>query len=172
MNCSGSVNPVRIEPRDCVSSSSSSSSGIRRRDVALSERSESKGKSADPSGVRSPAYCLPPPLRRSRLCWSRGAWKADLLVGGLAATESERHTGSMKTGVAIPDDIVRDAIRLARKLGKPRRQILREALAEYEVRHDADSIREALDRLCAAEDSNLDPAVAEAARRILRETEW
>jgi hypothetical protein len=45
----------------------------------------------------------------------------------------------MKTGVAIPDDIVRDAIRLARKLGKPRRQILREALAEYEVRHDADS---------------------------------
>ena len=78
----------------------------------------------------------------------------------------------MKTGVAIPDDIVRDAIRLARKLGKPRRQILREALAEYEVRHDADTIREALDRLCAAEDSNLDPAVAEAARRILRETEW
>jgi len=43
---------------------------------------------------------------------------------------------------------VRDAIRLARKLGKPRRQI------------------------CAAEDSNLDPAVAEAARRILRESEW
>ena len=78
----------------------------------------------------------------------------------------------MKTGVAIPDDIAQDAIRLARKLGKPRRQILREALAEYEIRHDADLIRETLDRFCAAEAPDLDPGVAEAGRRILRESEW
>jgi hypothetical protein len=75
-------------------------------------------------------------------------------------------------GVAIPDDVAQDAIRLARKLGIPPRQILREALAEYELRHDADLIREVLDRFCAAEAPELDPGVAEAGRRILHESDW
>ena len=78
----------------------------------------------------------------------------------------------MKTGAAIPEDIVRETVRLARKLGRPRRQILREALAEYEVRHSADAVREAIDRLCASEACDMDPALAEAGRRILRETDW
>ncbi len=78
----------------------------------------------------------------------------------------------MKGLSSLPDDILRRAVRLARKMGKPRRRILCEALAEYEARHEADAIREALDRLCATEDPGLDPAVAEAARCILRDTEW
>ena len=53
----------------------------------------------------------------------------------------------MKTAVSIPDDLFAKADAFARGLGRSRSQVYRDALAEYLVRHDPQSITSALDEL-------------------------
>jgi predicted transcriptional regulator len=46
----------------------------------------------------------------------------------------------MKTAVSIPDRTYRQAERLAKKIGKTRSALYAEALAEYLVRHDPETL--------------------------------
>jgi predicted transcriptional regulator len=78
----------------------------------------------------------------------------------------------MKTAISIPDDIFRDAERLAERLKKSRSQMYSEAVAEYVARHEPDLITEQINAVCKEVDTRPDRFVAEAARRILERTEW
>jgi metal-responsive CopG/Arc/MetJ family transcriptional regulator len=77
----------------------------------------------------------------------------------------------MKTAISIPDKIFRDAERLSRRLKKTRSQVYTEAVTEYVARHDPEAVTEAMNRVCEAMDTYLDPAVAGAARRTLEDVE-
>jgi predicted transcriptional regulator len=78
----------------------------------------------------------------------------------------------MKTAISLPDEVFRDAERLARRLKKSRSQLYKEAVAEYVARHEPEAITEALDRLAAEVDSGLDKFGSAAARRVLERSEW
>ncbi|MCM2255168.1 MAG: hypothetical protein NDJ94_05805 [Vicinamibacteria bacterium] len=62
--------------------------------------------------------------------------------------------------------------RVARRLGKPRRVVLREAIEEYAARHDADAVTTAMNRAVAEIDTRADPALAEATRTLLERSDW
>jgi predicted transcriptional regulator len=78
----------------------------------------------------------------------------------------------MKTAVSIPDDVYRDAERLARRLNKSRSRLYTEAVREYVARHEPDAVTEALNRACEAIGCEIDPAVSAAAARLLHRVEW
>jgi predicted transcriptional regulator len=78
----------------------------------------------------------------------------------------------MKTAVSIPDQVFRDAERLAERLQKSRDQVFSEAVSEYVARHDPDAITEQINAVCAEVDTRPDPFVTAAARQILERTEW
>jgi hypothetical protein len=69
---------------------------------------------------------------------------------------SQSHTLSMKTAISIPDRVFRDAERLAERLKKSRSQMYSEAVADYVIRHEPDSVTEQINAVCAPE-STLDP---------------
>jgi len=78
----------------------------------------------------------------------------------------------MKTAISVPDVVFREAEQLARRLHKSRSQLYSEAVAEYLARHDADDVTAAMDRVCDALDTRLEPDLAAAARRTLERSEW
>lgn len=78
----------------------------------------------------------------------------------------------MKTAVSIPDDLFRRADELARRLGKSRSEVYREALAEYLTRRDPHAVTTTLDRLVDELVPEMDTWVAEAGRRALERSEW
>jgi metal-responsive CopG/Arc/MetJ family transcriptional regulator len=77
----------------------------------------------------------------------------------------------MKTAISIPDDLFADAEQLARELKKSRSRLYGDAMREYVARHSAESITEALDRVCGEVDCRSDFAGA-AARRTLERSDW
>lgn len=77
----------------------------------------------------------------------------------------------MKTAVSIPDRLFRQADSLARRLGKSRSKLYREALAEYLARHEPDAVTVALDQ-AVGELGEVDAWTAEAGRAALERTEW
>jgi predicted transcriptional regulator len=78
----------------------------------------------------------------------------------------------MKTAISIPDDLFERAEELARRLGKSRSQIYREALAEYVFRREPRSVTNALDELVGELGSEVDAWSIEAGRRTLERSEW
>lgn len=78
----------------------------------------------------------------------------------------------MKTAVSIPDDLFEQADELARRSGKSRSQIYREALGEYVQRRDPGSITSELDQLADSLGDAGDRWSIEAARRALERSEW
>lgn len=78
----------------------------------------------------------------------------------------------MKTAISIPDDIFEEAERLARRLGKSRSELYRDALAEYVARRDPGAVTEAIDRVLAAVGGTEDGFVATAGRRVLEDAGW
>jgi hypothetical protein len=62
--------------------------------------------------------------------------------------------------------------RVARRLRKSRRVVLKEAVDEYAARHDPEAITAAMDRVAEAVDTRPDAGLVGAARRILERTEW
>lgn len=78
----------------------------------------------------------------------------------------------MKTAISIPDDVFVDAERLARLLGTSRSHLYTEALREYLVRHDADAVTDALNRVCEEVETQVDPAFGNATRILLAHVEW
>jgi len=77
----------------------------------------------------------------------------------------------MKTAVSIPDELFAQADALARRLGKSRSEIYREALASYVAQREPGAVTRALDELTdeLADDRTF---VAEVARRALARSEW
>ena len=78
----------------------------------------------------------------------------------------------MKTAVSLPDPVFRDAERLAKHLKKSRSQLYSEALIEYVARRAPDGVTEAYDRVAEAIDTRPQPALARAAHRLLKRSEW
>lgn len=78
----------------------------------------------------------------------------------------------MKTAISLPDDVHRDADRLARRMGKSRSRLYADALRLYLARYDADAVTDALNAVCDETDSSLEPHLEEASRAILRKAAW
>jgi predicted transcriptional regulator len=77
----------------------------------------------------------------------------------------------MKTAVSIPDELFRQADELARRLGKSRSEVYREALADYVARREPGAVTRALNEVAdgLAADAGF---VAAASRRVLERSEW
>jgi metal-responsive CopG/Arc/MetJ family transcriptional regulator len=82
------------------------------------------------------------------------------------------YTQGMKTAVSIPDELYREADRLARQKKKSRSRLFSDALREYMARHAPDEVTEQMNRACDAIGETRDPFVSAAARRILERSEW
>jgi metal-responsive CopG/Arc/MetJ family transcriptional regulator len=78
----------------------------------------------------------------------------------------------MKTAVLIPDQVLKEIERLARRMGHSRSEIVSAALSEYVARHAPDEVTDTIDRVIAGVGDSHDAFSATAARRILAETEW
>jgi metal-responsive CopG/Arc/MetJ family transcriptional regulator len=77
----------------------------------------------------------------------------------------------MKTVIPIPDDIFKQADRLARRTEKSRSRLFSEALRDYVVRHSPDEVTETMNRVCGEVGDTKGPFVSAAARRTLGRTE-
>ena len=84
----------------------------------------------------------------------------------------QRYTREMKPSSGIPKALEARVARVARRLRKPARLVLREAIEEYVVRHDPEAVTDAMNRVAEAIDTRPDPVLAGAARSILEHTEW
>ena len=78
----------------------------------------------------------------------------------------------MKTAVSIPDDVFEKAERLARRMKKSRSQLFATAVDEYVARHTPDYVTETMDQVCVEVDSQPDPFLSAASRRVLGRSEW
>jgi metal-responsive CopG/Arc/MetJ family transcriptional regulator len=78
----------------------------------------------------------------------------------------------MKTAVSLPDEVFAEAEALAAAKGMTRSGLYTAALREYLARHQPDAVTRALDEVYATEASELDPALAAAAWRVLQRSEW
>jgi predicted transcriptional regulator len=78
----------------------------------------------------------------------------------------------MKVAISLPDPVFHAAEQLAASLHKPRSQLYAEALAEYIGAHGARDITARLDRVYAAQASELDPALAAAQVAALGDETW
>ena len=78
----------------------------------------------------------------------------------------------MKTAVSIPDEVFEKVERLARRGRRSRSEVYSAALKEYLARHAPDEVTEAMNRVVAEVGDQRDPFVAEAARRVLENSEW
>ena len=81
------------------------------------------------------------------------------------------YTRGVKTAVSIPDPLFEAADRLARQRRMSRSALSAEALELLLAHHAGDEVTARLDALYADVDSSLDPAVAAAQSRALRE-QW
>jgi predicted transcriptional regulator len=78
----------------------------------------------------------------------------------------------MKTAISLPDEVFRDAERLAKRLKKSRSNLYTEAVAEYVARHEPEAVTEALNQLAKKLDAGPDEFASAAARRVLERSEW
>lgn len=78
----------------------------------------------------------------------------------------------MKTAISIPDDLFGQADEFARKTGKSRSQVFREAITEYLLRRDSRHITMVMDEALGQIDQQPDPWLADVGRRALERTEW
>jgi metal-responsive CopG/Arc/MetJ family transcriptional regulator len=78
----------------------------------------------------------------------------------------------MKTAVSIPDELFQEVDELARRLGKSRSQLYREALAEYLARRDPHEVTRAMDETLEGLATQADPWLSEAGRRALERVDW
>jgi predicted transcriptional regulator len=78
----------------------------------------------------------------------------------------------MKTAISVPDEVFKQAERLARRQGRSRSELYSAAVREYVARHAPDDVTDALDRV--VEDLGQEPAAFRrtAAKRVMQRTEW
>lgn len=78
----------------------------------------------------------------------------------------------MKTAISLPDQVYRDADRLARRMQKSRSRIYTEALELYLAKHDANGITDALNAVHGERDTDLASDLKAAAVQTLQRSEW
>lgn len=79
----------------------------------------------------------------------------------------------MKTAISLPDDVFHGAERHAKRTRKSRSQLYADALKEYLERHAPDEVTEDMNRVVEQlGEPTVDPFVAGASRRVLRDTKW
>jgi metal-responsive CopG/Arc/MetJ family transcriptional regulator len=78
----------------------------------------------------------------------------------------------MKTAISLPDEVFRDADRLAKRLKKSRSNLYTEAVAEYVARHEPEAVTEALNQVAKKLDTKPDGFASAAARRVLEGSKW
>ena len=79
----------------------------------------------------------------------------------------------MKTVISVPDDLLKAADRLARRLGISRSELFQRAIAAYLGNRSAHVVRERLDSVYGDPANRpLDPLVQAAAEQILNDEEW
>jgi metal-responsive CopG/Arc/MetJ family transcriptional regulator len=78
----------------------------------------------------------------------------------------------MKTAISLPDALHRSGDRLAKRLGISRSELYARALAEYVAKHQSDQITQRLNAVYGAQDSRLDPALAQAQLEVLSREAW
>jgi metal-responsive CopG/Arc/MetJ family transcriptional regulator len=78
----------------------------------------------------------------------------------------------MKTAISIPDDVLQEAERRARRLKKSRSELCSQAVAEYVARHAADTVTEAMDRVCGELGPDSTEFANAVSRRVLERSEW
>jgi predicted transcriptional regulator len=84
----------------------------------------------------------------------------------------QSYTAGMKTAVSIPEPLYESAERLARQLRRSRSRLYADALREYVVRHDPDSVTRAIDQVLAELGSDAVSEVSGASRQLLKRVEW
>ena len=82
------------------------------------------------------------------------------------------YTQGMKTAISIPEDLFGRTDEFARKNGKSRSQVVREALSEYLLRRDSGEVTEAIDEALAEIDQDRDVWAIEAGKQALERSEW
>jgi predicted transcriptional regulator len=78
----------------------------------------------------------------------------------------------MKSAAAIPKALEAKVARVARRLKKAPRLVLRDAIDEYVTRHDPEAVTQAMNRVAELVDMRSEPGVAGAARETLERVEW
>ena len=78
----------------------------------------------------------------------------------------------MKSAAAIPKALEAKVARVARRLKKAPRLVLRDAIDEYVTRHDPEAVTLPMNRVAELVDTRSEPGVAGAARRTLEHVEW
>lgn len=78
----------------------------------------------------------------------------------------------MSDPVSLPKALGAKLARLARRLRKPPRRVLQEAVEEYVARREPEAVTEAMNRAVGSVDARPDQGLAGAARRVLEKTEW
>ena len=82
------------------------------------------------------------------------------------------YTHGMKTAVSIPDEVFRQADRLAKRMNTSRSEVYSRALREYIARHGKNQVTEMMDRVVEEVGAVSDEFVATASAERLEETEW
>lgn len=80
--------------------------------------------------------------------------------------------GVKASSATLPKALDDKIVLVARRLRKPRRTVLKEAIEEYAARHAPDAVTEAMNRVADLIDTRPDPAIASATRRLLKRSEW
>ncbi len=78
----------------------------------------------------------------------------------------------MKTTVFIPDDVLEDVERLARRTHRSRNQLFSDALKEYLARHTPDKVTEAMNTTLTQIGEEQDSFITSATRTALARSEW
>ena len=78
----------------------------------------------------------------------------------------------MKTAISISDELFQAAEELAKRLKKSRSDLYRSALQAYIAQHDADRIREAIDRVVDGISGSETGFTNAAATKVLERSEW
>ena len=78
----------------------------------------------------------------------------------------------METVISIPDNVFKQAERLARQSRKSRSELFSDAMREYVARHAPDGVTDAMNRVCAQIGDQNNQFAGTASRRILERTEW
>lgn len=78
----------------------------------------------------------------------------------------------MKTAISIPDEIFRQADRLAKKLGVSRSELYAHAVARFLEERGREGITQALDALFTEEPSELDANIAAAQTSSVVDEGW
>jgi hypothetical protein len=79
----------------------------------------------------------------------------------------------MKTAISIPDNIFKEAEKLARRLGISRSELYQRAVTRYIEQQSSHVIREALDRVYGKKQNRiLDPLIHAAGEQTLVDEDW